>query len=147
MTNLPCFEEFLLSIKVNNYSPETLYNYQRDLMIFEGFLRNDLGVSFEKISKRSIELYKAYLLSRDRKTSSGSKTVKELSATSVNRALSSVRRFLKYLIEVDYPTPLPPEAIRLIKTPKKHPRVAELDALIKLIEYPTHHEHTKEVAL
>lgn len=147
MTILPHIEEFLLSIKVNNYSPETLYNYERDLQTFEDFLRNDLEISFDHIAKRSIELYKAYLLSRDRKTVRGQKGKRELSAASVNRTLSSLRRYLKYLIEIDYFTPLSPEAIKLIKMPRKHPRVAELDELIKLIEYPTAHEREKEVAL
>ncbi|TSC68016.1 MAG: hypothetical protein G01um101472_195, partial [Parcubacteria group bacterium Gr01-1014_72] len=32
---LPLMEDFLLSIRTSNYSSETLYNYERDLLVFE----------------------------------------------------------------------------------------------------------------
>jgi len=68
---LQYLEDFLLYIQTNNYSPETLYNYERDLKTFESFLDNELKVSFEKINKKTIEQYKAYLVSQDRKTALG----------------------------------------------------------------------------
>ena len=40
--SLPYGEDFLLHIKANNYSPETEYNYKRDLYTFENFLKNTL---------------------------------------------------------------------------------------------------------
>lgn len=147
IANLPHRDEFLLSIRVNNYSAETLYNYQRDIDTFEHFLKNDVHITFEKINKRVVELYKAYLLSRDRKTAHGRPAPRELSAGSINRSLSSLRRFLKYLVDIDYPVPIPPEAIKLLKLPKKHPRVAEFDLLVKLIEFPSTHEKDKLIAL
>ena len=144
---LPHQDDFLLSIKTNNYSPETLYNYERDLEVFDFFLTHDLDVAFPKISKKTIELYKAYLVSRDRKTPKGDKkkSVPRLTAGSVNRMLSSLRRYLKYLIDMDYEAPIAPEAVKLIKMPKPHPRVAEFEALVRLIESPASFEKTKVI--
>lgn len=147
MITLPYKEDFLLSIKTSNYSPETLYNYERDLDVFENFLTEDVGIKFEDISKRTIELYKAYLTSKDRKTARNAQNNVRLSAGSINRSLSSLRRYIKYLIDMDYATPVAPEAIKLVKMPKKHPRVAEFESLVQLIESPTKFEKIKEVIL
>lgn len=145
---LPHLDDFLLSLKVNNFSRETIYNYERDLKVFEIFLTRDLGLKDAKnINKRTIELYKAYLGSRDRETATGEKSTAKLSGFSVNRFLSSLRRYLRYLIEMDYPTPLPPEAVKLVKTERKHPQVAELFELVRLIESPTALEKNKLVGL
>ena len=140
-------EDFLLHIQTNNYSPETLYNYERDLRTFENFLKKEIKISFEKITKKTIEQYKAYLVSRDRKTALGQKPEKNLTAGSINRVLSSLRRYLKYLIKMDYKTPIAPEAIELLRTEKKHPRVSEFEDIVKLIESPTQFEKSKIVAL
>ena len=45
---LPLFDDYLLNLKVNNYSPETSYNYERDLKVFEDFLF-DNDIDFAKI--------------------------------------------------------------------------------------------------
>lgn len=140
-------EDFLLSLQINNYSPETLYNYEQDLKVFENFLNEDLKIPFSRVTKRAIELYKAYLASRDRKTPSGGRAEAKLSAGSINRALSGLRRYVKYLIDMDYPAPVAPEVIKLTKMPKKHSRVAEFEALVRLIESPAQFEKSKNVAL
>lgn len=140
-------EDFLLYIQTNNYSPETLYNYERDLKTFENFLENELKIPFEKINKKAIEQYKAYLVSRDRKTASAQKPKKNLTAGSINRTLSSLRGYLKYLIKMDYKSPIAPQAIELLRTEKKHPRVGEFEDIIKLIELPTQFEKNKVVSL
>ena len=67
---LPLIDDFLLHIQANNYSPETLYNYERDLDTFANFLKEELGgIEFSNVSKKTIEQYKAYLNSPTRKTS------------------------------------------------------------------------------
>lgn len=140
-------EDFLLYIQVNNYSPETVYNYERDLRTFENFLEDEAQISsFDKITKKTIERYKAYLVSRDRKTASGQNSEKKLTAGSINRALSSLRGYLKYLIKMDYKTPLAPEGIELLRKEKKHPRVGEFKDIVKLIECPSQFEKDKKVA-
>lgn len=140
-------EDFLLHIKVNNYSAETLYNYERDLKTFENFLEQEGEGPFEKIDKKTIERYKAYLISRDRRTAQNQKPKKNLSSGSINRTLSSLRGYLKYLIKMDYPAPLAPQAVELLRAEKRHPRVVEFEELIKLIESPTKFEKNKIVAI
>lgn len=144
---LDYLEDFLLHIQTNNYSPETLYNYERDLKTFENFLKNEVKIPFEKVTKKTIEQYKAYLFSRDRKTALDQKPKRNLTSGSINRTLSSLRGYLKYLIKMDYQTPIPPNAIELIKTEKKLPRVGEFDEIKKLIESPMQFEKNKIVAL
>lgn len=143
---LTYLDDFLLHIQTHNYSEETLYNYERDLAVFGAFL-DELGCDFPAITKKVIEQYKAYLTSRDRRTANDHVAEKKLGSGSVNRTLSSLRAYIKFLIEMDYPTPLPPEAIRLIRTEKKHPQVAELNELVRLIEAPSSLEMKKNIAL
>ncbi|MEK7590200.1 MAG: tyrosine-type recombinase/integrase [Patescibacteria group bacterium] len=146
-TILPKLDDFLLSLQTNNYSHETVYNYERDLKVFDQFLQEDVGISdFQRASKQTIELYKAYLASRDRKTAVGGQNKANLASYSRNRHLSSLRRYIKYLIEMDYQTPIVPENIKLIKTEKKVPKVAEFDDLVRLIESPTKFEKNPIVA-
>ncbi|MFZ5391403.1 MAG: tyrosine-type recombinase/integrase [Patescibacteria group bacterium] len=143
---LEYMDDFLLSLQTNNYSPETIYNYERDLKVFSNFL-SDSKLPFSKVDKRVIDRYKAYLNSIDRSTAEQHKTNARLHSYSLNRMLSSLRAYLRYLIDMDYNVPLAPEAVKLVKTEKKHPQVAELHELVKLIESPTVIEKNKAVAL
>jgi len=143
---LPHIDDFLLHLQATNYSPRTVYNYERDLQVFDRFL-TESGFEFERITKREITFYKAYLASRDRETAAGVQgDVSKLDARSVNRMLSALRSYLKYLIEMDLPCPLPPDAISLTKATRKHPQVAELDALTMLVESPSTFESDPRVA-
>jgi site-specific recombinase XerD len=140
-------DEFLLNLQSNNYSPETIYNYERDLKVFEHFLEQS-GIDFSKIDKKTIVQYKAYLSSQDRKTAlQTTPEIEGISSRSMNRMLSALRSFLKYLLEMDYPSPLPPEAIKMAKVERKHPQVAELKDLVRLIEAPSSLESNPLVAL
>ncbi|MCX8126571.1 MAG: tyrosine-type recombinase/integrase, partial [Dehalococcoidia bacterium] len=47
----------------------------------------------------------------------------------------------------DYPCPISPNAVKLVKTEKRHPQVAELDDLVRLIEAPSRLEPNQNVAL
>ncbi|MFA6321858.1 MAG: tyrosine-type recombinase/integrase [Candidatus Buchananbacteria bacterium] len=142
---LPHLDEYLLNLQTNNYSDETVYNYERDLKVFEDFI-SQINVPFLKVNKRTINEYKAYLNSIDRMTADNDKGQKKLQSYSINRHLSSLRSYIKYLIEMDFGSPVPSEAIKLVKTERKHPHVAELNELIKLIESPSHLENNKIVA-
>lgn len=147
-THLPHLEDFLLYIQANNYSKETLYNYERDLETFSLFLSQEMDdIPFADIEKRTIEQFKAYLNSRDRKTAKGAIPKKELKSGSINRTLTSLRRYLAYLIDMDEKVPIAPESIKLLRMGKKHGQVAELSDLIRLIEAPTKFEKNKTVAL
>lgn len=147
---LPLFDQFLLYLKTQNYSEETLYNYERDLASFALFLAEGLTtpLPFKDITKQTINEYKAYLVSSDRVTSiRHEKSEVKISAYTVNRMLSSLRSYLRYLAEIDQPIPILPDAIKLVKTIKKHGKVAELEALIRLIEAPLMLEKRHSVGL
>jgi len=143
---LPYLDDFLLNLQVNNLSQETVYNYERDLQVFQNFLK-EMGVGFNETNKKTILNYKAYLVSQDRKTAKSQKAKKKLASFSINRMLSVLRSYLKYLIDMDYKSPISPSEIKLVKTEKKHPRVSEFEEIIKLIESPTKFEKNKLVAL
>src|SRR3989339_1911904 len=149
-TMLPLLDDFLLNLQTNNYSQETVYNYERDLKVFQNFLE-ELKIEFDRVDKRTLLNYKAYLVSRDRRTSGAIPGVKtdavRLSSFSINRMLSSIRSYLKFLIDMDYKSPISPDMIKLVKTEKKHPRVGEFEQITKLIEFPTEFEKKEVVAL
>jgi len=140
------FDDFLLNLQANNYSKETLYSYEKDLIVFKNFLEES-KINFSKLTKKDILNYKAYLTSKDRKTANQIKSKKKLTPYSINRMLSSLRSFLKFLIEMDYPSPLSPDVIKMTKTIKKKSQVAELELLTKLIEFPSSFEKNKKVAI
>lgn len=147
MLPLPLIDDFLLHIQANNYSPETLYNYERDLDTFANFLQNELkGVPFDKVTKRTLEQYKAYLNSPTRKTSGGAESEIKLKSGSINRHLTSLRRYLGFLMDMDEPTPVAPTAIKLLRMQKPNGQLLELNELIKLIESPTTLEKDEFVA-
>jgi len=144
---LPHLDDFLLHLQAGNYSTRTVYNYERDLRVFDSFLV-DSRIDFSRLAKRDITYYKAYLGSRDRATATGVHgDVATLDARSVNRMLSALRSYLRYLIDMDYSCPLAPEAVKLTKATRVHPQVAELEALTALIEAPSYLESDERVAL
>jgi len=145
--DIPNGDDFLLYLKTQNYSPETIYNYEEDLKQLENFLEEE-KIEFGKLDKQKINEFKAYLISRERKRPfTGLTAARKLEARSINRCLSTVRTYLRYQIDMDRNVPVPPDTIKLVKTDKKHPQVAELSELIKLIEYPERAEKNKLVGL
>jgi len=144
---IPYFDDFLLSLHSNNYSNKTIYNYDRDLQAFSRFL-DECAIGLDSVDKKTIAQYKAYLTSQDRKTAvTAQDAPQKLAPRSINRMLSSLRSYSKYLMDMDLPCPVAPDAIKLIKAERKHPRVAELFELEKLIEAPSHFEKDSKIAL
>jgi site-specific recombinase XerD len=172
MLELPYKEDFLLEIQNNNYSIETVYNYRRDLTIFEAFM-NVQNVDFQRLDKRVLTHYKGFLRSPDYLDQviklweenkdkieefekkrleniydsfsikhSDRESNQSLSSRSVNRMLSALRSYLKYLVDFDLveKMPITSDSVKLIKTEKKKSQVAELNDLIRLIEYPSEYE-------
>ncbi len=137
----------MLYIKTQNYSEETIYNYEQDLKQLDNFLKSE-NLDFKGLTKQTINRFKAYLVSRERKQPFGGLTApRKLGAGSVNRALSTLRTYLRYLIEMDRVVPLPPDAIKMVKTDKKHGQVAELSELVKLIESPSRLEKDELIGI
>lgn len=145
--HLPLLDEFLENIQSNNYSTETVYNYERDLNTFEIFLNDDIKIPFTKLTKRSIIKFKAYLSSTSRHTAQNESSGQKLSSYSINRILSALRSYLKFLVDVDYSTPVTADAIKLLKTEKKYGQVPEMNELIKLIEAPSRFEQDSNIKL
>lgn len=144
---LPYLDDFLLFLKTQNYSEETIESYQRDLRQLENFLESE-NAGFKGLSKQMVNQYKAYLVSRERKQPfTGLTAPRKLEARSLNRNLSSLRSYLRYLIDMDRDVPVAPDVIKMVKTDKKHPQVAELSELIKLIESPEKFEKEELVGL
>jgi integrase/recombinase XerD len=137
---LPLLEEYLVNIQSNNYSAETVYNYERDLKTFEDFLSADIKKDFLKLDKKDLIKFKAYLSSVDRLTASQELGEKKLSSYSINRILSALRSYLKFLSDMDFKSPINADAVKLLKTEKKHSQVPEMPELIKLIEAPERFE-------
>lgn len=146
MKKLPLTKEFLSHLNRKKYSEETVYNYKRDLKTFLNFL-NKKNIKFENINKENIDDYKNYLLSFERRTSENKDSIKQLSHYSINRMLSALRAYLRYLIDSGYVPPLLVESIKLLKSPKRIINYAKTDDIVKLIESPTILEKNKKVAL
>lgn len=145
MARLPYLDDFLLFLQTNNLSAETVYNYERDLNVFDNFL-TESKFPFSQVSKQVILYYKAYLNSRDRKTAQAKPAQQPLTSYSINRMLSSLRSYLKFLIDNDHPSPIGPNVVKFVKTEKLHPRVGELGQIVNLIESPLRLEHNPVVA-
>jgi site-specific recombinase XerD len=143
---LEYLDDFLLFLKTQNYSEETIYNYERDLKVFTDFLK-DSSTLFKNATKKTILEYKAYLISQDRTTAVKKADGQRLSARSINRMLSSLRSYLKYLIEMDKKVPVVPDSVKLVKTEKKKSKVAGFKQLIRLIEIPTSLEQDRIIGL
>lgn len=146
LSTLPLSQEFLLYLKTQNYSSETIYNYEQDLKNLENFLIMEKH-PFEGLNKGLFNQFKAYLVSKDRKLPfTGLTAAHKLESRSINRVLSSIRTYLRYLIDLDQSVPIPPDSIKMIKTEKKISKVADLDDLIRLIEAPMQFEEEELVA-
>ncbi len=160
-------EEFLIELLNQNYSRETIYNYRRDLFVFEMYLLLN-HIEFNGITKLTITMYKGFLrdglylgkiseffkaheteyieeykeFCEHKKKDYGEK----LASRSVNRMLSALRSYFKFLSDFDFSSPISSSSIKLIKMERKEAQVAELDTLIKLIEYPSTFEKNPYVA-
>lgn len=168
---LDFLREYILNLKNNNYSKETLDNYSRDLEIFSAFLFY-IETPFNKIDKLTISEYKGFLREQNyipilHKYKENMELTQEdidasqhdisevkkamykgqLSDNSVNRMLSALRSYLTFLVDFDKPTPIPPSAVKMIKAEKKEKQVAEFNELVELIECPTHFEEDPIVKL
>lgn len=172
---LPLYEEFVLDLINNNYSRRTLDNYQRDLEVFNAFLI-DSSLKFEHVSKLDISKYKEFLRSgkylkvikkirkdkdplvksvaegdhnksRSDTSRRDSMYTGRLSSRSVNRMLSALRTYFRFLNDADKELPVNPDSIKLVKTEKKNTQVAELEELTKLVEAPNEYEQNKKVRI
>lgn len=160
---LPHKDDFINYLLSNNYSDKTLFSYNRDLLAFENFLKSS-NIEFSGITRQTVDNFKSVLRtpehhklfiragfernraevtqevseekSRPDRHLSSTNSVPGLASKSINRMLSSLRKYLRYLVQNDFDCPLPPDKIEFLKKEKRNIILAELDEFIKLIECP-----------
>lgn len=142
---LDLLDDFYLFLETSNYSPATIYHYKNDLAIFDNFLQSR-GLTIKDLDKRSIFEFKAYLASDQRETATTHQKSKRLSSASINRCLSAVRAYLRFLLDQDYKIPVVPDQFKMIKRERKHPHVTEFNDLVALIESPSELEQNSLIA-
>ena len=134
---LPHIDDFLEDLEANHYSVNTVRDYERYLAVFSRFL-DESNIPFDEIRKETITSYKAYLASLGRNTATlGNHSDRQLAPSTINYKLAGLRVYLRYLIDIDYPCPLAPEAVKNLKAVAKQPQIPELRDLIRLIGAPT----------
>ncbi|MNK35349.1 Tyrosine recombinase XerC [compost metagenome] len=104
------------------YSPHTLQAYKADLQQFEDFLKIELPNSIETVKTSDIKNFMVELLDK-----------KDLAESAVNRKLSSLKSFYKFLHREDKIASNPARLIKTLKTPNKLPVFIEdvkMDALL-----------------
>lgn len=147
--DLLVFASFLFSqkIKFDNLGKLDLIKYKDYLR--SGKYLNDLKILYNN----SEEVIKPENVLESGKTKiSSSKAPRRLSmyqgrlgSRSVNRMLSALRSYFRFLTDADKKVPIPADAIKLIKTEKVISNVADLNDLISLIESPEVFEKKKNV--
>src|SRR5258708_8496237 len=145
--SLPLIDDFFLYLQTNNYSPATIYDYKNELSIFDAYIKNRF-LRFNLLNKKALFDFKVCLYSEDRRTPSTNEVVRgKLSTSSINRCISTLRSYLRFLIDQDYPTPIVPDMIRVLRRDRPHAHVAEFKDLVALIELPSQIEMKQEAKL
>lgn len=134
---LEAFDDFIIYLQTNNYALETIYHYQKDLLMFAYFLHLK-NISLQSMDKKLVNEFKAYLASNDRKTPTAQQeSGTRLSSASVNRCLSAVRAYIKFLIDNDIKCPVMPDHFKMVKRERPHPNIADFEEFVALIESPS----------
>jgi len=102
------------------YSAHTLRAYELDIDAFFAFLEKQ-KVAFEAVDHRAIRHYLADLNEAGRQ------------ASSINRSISSLRSFYKFLVREGLVAYSPMQLVRSLKTPKRLPTVVEQQKMETLL--------------
>ena len=146
---IPYFEDYFIKLNSLNYSAETVYNYKRDLIVFQRFVES-YGTVQTDITPQLIKDFLTNLAIKGHITSTGKKSTLTLSTSSINRIISSIKTYLKYLNDCGACSL---EAVNTLKLSTKgySKPVRQVDAsqddFIKLVEGPTTLERDTKVAL
>ncbi|WAC40983.1 tyrosine-type recombinase/integrase [Pedobacter sp. SL55] len=115
--------DFLAYLKYEKrYSPHTLLAYSTDLLQFENFLKSDSSTSVQLVKASDVKNFMVYLFQE-----------KGLAEKAVNRKLSSLKSFYKFLQRQGKLTTNPTVLIKTLKTAKKLPVFIEevkMDAVL-----------------
>ncbi len=120
------FQDYLTMLRVErNMSPKTIQAYQRDINQYLVFLANKDVLSINDISLDMISKYVRSLNEIG------------LSAASINRIISSIRSYHKFLLAESFTENNPTQLLTSPKIPKKLPKVLleqEISSIINAIE-------------
>ena len=101
-------------------SPNSVNSYSRDIRRWNDYLVN-AGMSYERVSSENVLDFERFL-----KTS-------KLAASSINRAVSSLKGFYKYL-NLEYTITNPTSDIEALKVPRKLPKALTISEITSLID-------------
>jgi len=134
---LPHIDDFLMNLQANHYSGLTIRDYKGYLEVFDHFL-NVSNVPFDEISRQTVDSYRVYLAGLGRDTRKlGNNSGRQLAPCTINYKLIGLRVYLRYLISIDYPCPIAPEAVEKLKVVSKQPQLPGIKDLFRLIEAPS----------
>ena len=126
MNNLKSFQDYLQLEK--NYSLHTVNAYVNDLIFFQEFLKNNFEQ--ENLDDVNYSMIRTWIVSM---VDNG------ISSSSVNRKVSSLKSFYKFLLKIKQIESSPLLKHKSLKTPKKIQipfSEKELDNVLNHIEYP-----------
>lgn len=103
------------------YSSHTITAYSLELDNLLQFIEND-GIPFEEVDYKFLRYYFSSMREQGKE------------ASSVNRAISSIKSYYKFLVREELISKNPSSLLKALKTPKKLPVVVEQEKMLKLLE-------------
>lgn len=119
MMNKQRFLSFLEFEK--RYSAHTISAYALEIDRFLNFLLTE-EIAFEEVDYRIIRHYLALMKENGRQ------------AASINRSISSLRSFYKFLVREGFVASSPMQLVHALKTPKRLPVVVEQEKMVDLLD-------------
>lgn len=119
MMNKQRFLSFLEFEK--RYSAHTISAYALEIDRFLNFLSTET-IAFEEVDYRVIRHYLAVMKENGRQ------------ASSINRTISSLRSFYKFLVREGFVTSSPMQLVHALKMPKKLPVVVQQEKMVDLLD-------------
>ncbi|MGV6943642.1 tyrosine-type recombinase/integrase [Sphingobacterium kyonggiense] len=103
------------------YSSHTITAYNLELDNLLQFIEKD-GIPFEEVDYKFLRYYFSTMREQGKE------------ASSVNRAISSIKSYYKFLVREELLSKNPSSLLKALKTPKKLPVVVEQEKMLKLLE-------------
>ena len=114
-------QRFLSFLKFEKrYSTHTISAYALEIDRFLEFLSHE-KIEFEEVDYRVVRHYLSVLKEQGRQ------------ASSINRTISSIRSFYKFLVREGYVSSSPMQLVHALKTPRKLPVVVEQEKMVNLL--------------
>ncbi|WP_367210098.1 tyrosine-type recombinase/integrase [Sphingobacterium sp. R2] len=115
-------KEFIRFLQIEKrYSEHTVVAYKHELDLFHSFLCRE-GLTAQDIVYRDLRHYFAQMVEAGK------------NASSVNRSMSALRTYFKFLQREECIAKNPMTLIKALKTPKKLPVVVEKEKLVRLLD-------------